>query len=280
MRISAKTKFCLIIGNPVEHSLSPKMHNAGYEAIGIDHQFVYLGSQVKVENVKTVIAAMRVMKSFRGLACTIPHKIEVVKYLDWIDPIAKKIGAVNTVVNDGGILKGFNTDWLGVVIPLEKILNLKRKKVAVLGAGGAARAIAYGMLTKKAQVTIFNRTVKKAETLAKEFNCQGMGLEKAEKIRDFDIVINSTSVGMCPMENETPIPAKFITNKQIVFDIIYAPFTTRFLKEARKKGAKIIHGFEMLLHQGTAQFELFTERKAPENIMRKTILNQLKVKNI
>src|SRR3989344_6768814 len=104
MRISAKTKMCIIIGDPVEHSLSPALHNSAYESLGIDDQFVYLGSRVKIENIKSVVEAMRVM-NIRGLTCTIPHKIEVMKYLDWIDETAKKIGAVNSVVNDDGVLK-------------------------------------------------------------------------------------------------------------------------------------------------------------------------------
>src|SRR3989344_6026284 len=152
MNITAKTKLCIIIGDPVEHSLSPVMHNAAYQALGIDNEFVFVASQVKVAHVKDVVTAMRVM-GFRGLTCTIPHKIAVMKYLDKIDPIAQKIGAVNTVVNENGILTGYNTDWLGTVIPLEKHGTLKNKKVALIGAGGAARACGYGVIEKGATLT-------------------------------------------------------------------------------------------------------------------------------
>lgn len=132
MKLSAKTKICLIIGDPVEHSLSPAMHNAGYEALGIDDQFVFLGANVKVEDVGVTVDAMRKMR-IHGLTCTIPHKVEVMKFLDRIDPTAKKIGAVNTVLNQNGKLIGFNTDWLGAVIPLEKITNLSGKKNVSFG---------------------------------------------------------------------------------------------------------------------------------------------------
>jgi len=271
MKISAKTKFVVIIGDPVDHSLSPAMHNAAYEKLRIDNEFIYLGCNVKIADVKKVVEVMRVMKNFRGLACTIPHKIEVIKYLDWIDPVAKRIGAVNSVVNDNGVLKGFNTDWLGVIIPLQKITSLKNKKIAVIGAGGAARAVVYGLVLKGARVKIFNRTKEKALKLASEFGCLGGGLDEEKEIKNCDIVINTTSVGMHPLEDKTPITVKYLTVSQIVFDIVYVPQETKLLKEAKKRGAKIIHGIEMLLFQGVAQFELYTGRKAPIKVMRKVL---------
>ena len=271
MKISAKTKIILIIGDPVPHSLSPAMHNAGYEALGIDDQFVFLGANVKVADVGLVIQAMKKM-GIHGLTCTIPHKVEVMKFLDEIDETARKIGAVNTVLNKNSKLIGFNTDWLGVIIPLEKITSLSGKKVLVLGAGGAARAVVFGLLSRGAKVTIFNRTKEKAIELAKEFNCLSGDLNNQEEIKNFDIIINTTSVGMKPLENQTPISIKYLTEKQIVFDIVYVPYDTKFLREAKKRGAKIIHGVEMLLHQGTAQFEIYTGHKAPEEVMRKILL--------
>ena len=270
MKLSAKTKICLIIGDPVAHSLSPAMHNAGYEALGIDDQFVFLGAQVKVENVELAVQTMKKM-GIHGLSCTIPHKVVVMKFLDEIDETARKIGAVNTVLNKNGKLVGFNTDWLGAVIPLEKITTLFCKKTLVLGAGGAARAVAFGLLKRQAKVKIFNRTNETAIKLAKEFGCEVTDLKIKSEIKDFDIIINTTSVGMKPLENNMPIPAEFITNKQIVFDVVYVPFETKLLKEAKKRGAKVIHGIEMLLNQGTAQFEIFTGRKAPEKIMRRVL---------
>lgn len=271
MKLSAKTKICLIIGDPVEHSLSPVMHNAGYEALGIEDQFVFLGSKVKVVDIDVVVNAMRKM-GIHGLTCTIPHKTEVMKFLDEIDETARKIGAVNTVLNRNGRLVGFNTDWLGAIIPLEKITSLSGKKALVLGAGGAARAVVFGLLKKGANVKIFNRTKEKAIKLAEEFQCQVTDLRRDSEIKDFDIIVNTTSVGMKPLEKETSIPTEFINDKQIVFDIVYVPHETKLLKEAKKRGAKIIHGVEMLLHQGTAQFEIYTGKKAPEEVMRKILL--------
>jgi shikimate dehydrogenase len=271
MKISAKTKICLIIGDPVAHSLSPAMHNAGYEALGIDNQFVFLGAKVNIKDVGVTVECMRKM-GIHGLTCTIPHKVEIMKFLDEIDVTAKKIGAVNTVLNRNGKLIGFNTDWQGVVVPLERITKLSGKKALVLGAGGAARAVIFVLLNRRAKVSIFNRTKEKAVELAKEFNCQTTNLNKESEIKDFDIIINTTSVGMKPMENKMPISTKFISDKQIVFDIVYTPYDTKLLKEAKKQGAKIIHGVEMLLHQGTAQFEIYTGHKAPEEAMRKILL--------
>lgn len=271
-RISAKTKICMIIGDPVEHSLSPEMHNKAYEALGIDGEFVYVGCRVKIENVKEVVRAVKVM-GIRGLTCTIPHKVEVMKYLDkkHIDPIALRIGAVNTIVNDDGILKGYNTDWLGVLTPLEKLTELKGKSVAILGAGGVARAMAYAVSSQGAFFTVFNRTLEKAVDLSSEFGGQARSYKDIEQVKQMDVILNATPLGMSPHENETPLPMQYISKKQIVFDAIYAPFETRLLREAKQQGAKIIHGSEMLLYQGAAQFELYTGRKAPEKVMRKVL---------
>jgi len=277
MRLSAKSKFIIIVGDPVSHSLSPAIHNAAYEKLAIDDQFVYLGANLKVANLKEVILAMRVMDNFYGLTCTIPHKVEVLKYLDWVDEKAKKIGAVNTVVKKNGLLCGYNTDWLGAVIPLEKITSLKGKKVLVVGAGGAARAIVYGLKEKEAVVYILNRTLEKAKNLAKEFKAKVLTFNQQKEVSNFDIIINATSVEMEPLVNETPINPSFLKKNQIVFDVVYNPKETKLLKEAKKKGAKIIYGFEMLLYQGVAQFEIYTGKKPPIDVMRKVLMEKLKV---
>lgn len=273
MKITAKTKICMIIGDPVEHSLSPQMHNAAYEVLGIDDQYVFVASRVTLENVQKVTEAMRVM-NIRGLTCTIPHKLEIMKYLDEIDPIAQKIGAANTVVNEHGKLKGYNTDWLGVITPLEKIIRLKGKKVAILGAGGAARAMVYAVTSKGATFTVYNRTPEKAKKLAEEFGGEGKSLEEIAAITDAHIILNATSLGMHPQEKETPLPKKYITDKHIVFDAIYVPYETRLLKEAKEQGATIIRGIEMLLYQGTPQFTLYTNHNAPEEVMRKVLMSK------
>ncbi len=279
MRISAKTKLCIIIGDPVEHSLSPAMHNAGYKELNIDDQFVFFGATVKPENLEDTVKGVRAM-GIRGLTCTIPHKIEVMKYLDEVDETAKQIGAVNTVVNENGKLKGYNTDWLGVVNPLEKHLLLSGKKVALIGAGGAAHAMAYGVLKKGAILTIFNRTIEKAEELAQEmsqlnFRAEVKSTREISLIKDYDIILNSTSLGMGEQINETPVPKEFLKKEHIVFDAVYVPFETKLILEAKEKGATVIHGMDMLLHQGLVQFELYTGRKAPEDVMRAVLLKNL-----
>lgn len=272
MRITSKTKLCIIIGDPVGHSLSPAMHNAAYAALGIDHEFVFVAARVKVENIADVVTAMRVM-GFRGLTCTVPHKIKVMKYLDKIDPIAQKIGAVNTVVNENGILTGYNTDWLGTVIPLEKHGTLKNKKVALIGAGGAARACGYGVVERGAKLTIFNRTIEKAEALAHELD-HGVGTGRnLSVLHEYDIILNATTMGMGKNEGKSPVPKSAICEHHLVFDAVYSPFETQLLKDAKEQGATIIHGTEMLLHQGTAQFELYTGQQAPEQVMREVLLN-------
>lgn len=272
MKISARTKICMIIGDPVEHSLSPAMHNRAYEALGIDDEFVFIGARVKAGDVKEVVNAVRAM-GIRGLTCTIPHKIEVMKYLDkeFIDPVALKIGAVNTIVNDDGTLKGYNTDWQGTLMPLKKLTELKGKSVAILGAGGIARAMAYTVSSEGSFFTVFNRTIEKAEELSREFGGLARSYKDIASVRDMDIILNATSVGMSPHENETPLPKEYIAKKHIVFDAIYAPYETRFLREASEQGARVIHGIEMLLYQGAAQFELYTGKKAPESAMREAL---------
>ena len=275
MNITAKTKLCIIIGDPVEHSLSPSMHNAAYTALGIDDKFIFVASRVTSENLGSVIKSLKVM-NVRGITCTIPHKIEVMKCLDEIDETAKKIGAVNSIVNEDGKLKGYNTDWLGIVTPLEKHISLKGKKAAVIGAGGAAHAMVFGLIEKGAAVTVFNRTVSNAEELANHFNATFSDLSDLSVLKDFDVILNATDVGMGEHINETPVPKEFIQSHHIIFDAVYIPYETKLLKEAQEVGATVIHGTEMLLHQGMPQFELYTGMKASEEVMRKVLIEKSK----
>ncbi|HWY80038.1 MAG TPA: shikimate dehydrogenase [Candidatus Sulfotelmatobacter sp.] len=269
MRITAKTKICMVIGDPIEHSFSPQMHNAGYKALHIDNQYVYIACRVSIHTIDSFIKGAKAT-NIHGISCTMPHKIAVMPYLDEIDKVAKKIGAVNTIINNDGKLVGYNTDWLGVLTPLEKLTSLQNKKVALIGAGGAARAVAYAITNKGAKLLIFNRTIDKAKTLAEEFGGTAYPLNAAEIINNADIIINTTSVGLHD-KKETPLPQKYITKNHIIFDVIYG-HETRLLKEAKKQGAQIIQGREMLLYQGLAQFKLYTGHDAPETVMRKVLL--------
>lgn len=270
MNITAQTKICMIIGDPVEHSLSPLMHNAGYETLGIDREFVYVGAHVRPTYLDEAVRGFRGL-NIHGISVTIPHKTTIIDYIDAIDETAQKIGAVNTIVNEEGILKGTNTDWLGVVIPLEKVTEIKDKTVALLGAGGAARSVVYGILKQGGRVTIFNRTVETAKQLADEFSCEYASFDEFEKVKNMEIIFNATSVGLHPNENQTPLPKEYITDKHIIFDAIYSPYETQLLKDAKEQGATIIHGLEMLLYQGIAQFKLFSGHEAPEDVMRKVL---------
>lgn len=266
-------KICLSIGYPIKTSRSPSIHNAGYEKLGIDDEFIYLRAEVKPEFLKMAIDGVRGL-GIRGVSVTMPHKQTVMKYLDKIDKDAKAIGAVNTIVNDNGKLTGFNTDYIGVLVALEKKTTLKDKKVAVIGAGGAARAIVYGLSKKGAKVKVFNRTLDKAKILGQEFGCEYGDLGSIQEISSIDVVINATSIGM--NEDKSPIDKKFLNKNQIIFDIVYTPKETRLIKEAKEKGAKVILGYEMLLFQGVEQFKLYTGFDAPVDVMKEVLVKDLK----
>jgi shikimate dehydrogenase len=282
-------QLCFIIGHPVTHSLSPAMHNAGYHALGLQDDYFYAAANVAIENLQTAVQATRIM-GFRGLSCTMPHKLEIIQYLDDIDPLAQTIGAVNTIVNNNGKLIGYNTDWLGTILPLvlavstghdhypqpaelnsgqiTKAHPLTDKRVALLGAGGAARAMVYGLTLAGADVTIFNRTLAKAQRLAKDFNTQAALLKDINDLDDFHIILNATSIGMGDLADQSPIPAQLLKKHHLVFEAIYHPHQTQLLKHAQAVGAQTIPGIDMLLYQGTAQFELFTGQPAPVDAMR------------
>jgi shikimate dehydrogenase len=276
MNTTAKITICVVIGDPVIHSLSPKLHTAGYKALGIDSEYAFVGRTVKNEDLPDFIGEIKKMK-IHGVSCTLPHKTTIIKYLDHIDDTAKKIGAVNTIVNDSGVLKGYNTDWLGVIKPLEKITSFEGKTVAILGAGGAARAAAYAVTSKGAKLTIYNRTPEKAQKLAEEFEGNAFSLDQIDNIKNADIIINTTSLGLHPHEDETPLPKDLIKSNHIVFDLVYTKHgRTKLLEDAKEKGAKTISGIEMLLYQGIEQFKLFTGKDAPEEAMRNALMEAIK----
>lgn len=271
-KILQKIKVCYFIADPVGHSLSPQMHNAGYKALGIENDFIFLRHLVKSEDLKKFIEEVKGDPNFKGASISIPHKVEVMKYLDEIDRVAKKIGAVNTIVKNDKKLKGYNTDYLGILNPLKQKIILKDKKAAIIGAGGATRAAVYALISQGAKVTVFNRDVKKAEKLAHDFDCQFDSLDNINRVSDFDIVIHATKVGMYP-EDKLIIPATLIKSNQIILDVVYSQAMpeTKLIKEAFKYKAIPISGIEMLLYQGIAQFELFTGKKVPIKVMRKAL---------
>lgn len=256
----------VVIGDPINHSLSPNMHNLGYIALGIDKDNLFIPVRVRNKNLKKFIEAVKTL-GVNGISVTSPHKETIINYLDNLDNDAKEIGSVNTILNKEGKLSGYNTDWIGAITALEKRISLKGKKVAIIGAGGAARAIVYGLIKKGARVKIFNRSVDKASKLAKEFKAESG--KNIEEIKDCDIIINATSLGM--NEDKSPVDKKLLNKHQIVLDVVYSPKETTFIIDAKEKGVEVVYGYEMLLYQGMEQFKMYTGIKAPEKKMRKAL---------
>jgi len=261
---------CLVIGDPVEHSLSPVLHDAGYEALGLK-EWKYAAQRVLPEALPAFAANLRRSDDVRGVSVTMPHKEAIMSLLDELDGPAALIGAVNMIVPDGGRLRGYNTDWLGVLEALRPVCNLSGERVAVIGAGGAARAFVYGLVQAGAKVTIYNRTPGKAEELARRFDCAVGELGDAAAIREAGVVCNTTSVGMGDGP-ASPVPEGALRAGQVVFDAVYNPYETKLLRDAAAVGATVVHGTEMLLHQAAAQFRLFTGRAAPVEQMRAAMM--------
>jgi shikimate dehydrogenase len=287
MEISGKTSVCAIIGDPVEHSLSPAIHNAAFKELKLN--LVYVAFTVTKNELKEAISGAKTL-GFRGLNVTMPHKNAVMKYLDETDSMAKSIGAVNTVLNDGGRLAGFNTDGIGAMRALkENGVSLDGKKLLLLGAGGAAKAIAFQAAQEVEKLVVLNRTSKKAEKLAealrKKFGKKVRGIEFSsaflkDEIKDADILVNATSVGMHPDVNRSPVPRTLLRPSLFVMDIVYSPLETKLVMDAKAEGAKIVSGLEMLIYQGAASFEIWTNHPAPVEVMKKATLNKLKEQGV
>ncbi len=280
--IDAKTKLVALIGNPVEHSLSPIMHNAVFKEFGMN--YVYLAFKVDREKLKDVVNCFKALEI--NFNVTIPHKIEVMKYLDDISKEAELIQAVNVVKIDNGKAIGYNTDGIGALKALK--IDVKDKNVLILGAGGAARAIAFQLALNRANVYISNRTFEKALKLSDEIRRKtgaksfAIPLDRKilrEKIKEMDIVIQATSVGMYPNINETLLYKEDFKKDLIVMDIVYNPLETRFLKEAKKAGAKTIDGLGMLIYQGIESLKIWfgiEDEDRVEKIMRDALMKVLK----
>lgn len=267
--ISTSTGLYGVIGSPVSHSLSPLMHNAAFA--GENHDGVYLAFDVT--DVKSTIRAVRTL-GIRGLSVTIPHKVTVMEFLDEIDPVAEKIGAVNTVVSRDGKLTGYNTDCMGAMRALLEKTAVRGKNVVVAGAGGAARAIGFGVIAEGGNLTIMNRSVEKGERLARELGA-GFSPFSGFDGSACDIFVNSTSLGMVPDVDRSPLDREAIHRNMVVMDIVYNPLTTTLLKDAKEKGAVPVDGLSMFVYQGACQFELWTGRPAPATLMREVVQARL-----
>ena len=282
--ITGKTRLCGIIGDPVEHTMSPAMHNAAFARMGLD--FWYVPFRVKPEDLAQAVAGMKAL-NIRGLNVTIPHKVAIIPFLDELDLLAKKIGAVNTVVNDNGVLQGFNTDAIGFLDALmQKGVEPKGKRVVLLGAGGAGRAVSFVLAERGAHLVILNRRLELdwAEDLARQlsqtFGREVKALESTERnlaqaLDGAYILVNATSVGMSPNIDETLVAPDLLKPSLVVFDAVYNPVKTKLLRQAEQIGAQTISGLEMLVWQGALAFELWTGARAPVELMRKEVIKLL-----
>lgn len=288
LNISGKTRVCALIGDPVEHSMSPAMHNAAFHELGLD--YVYVAFRVEKQNLGKAIDGLRGF-GLRGMNVTIPHKVEVMSFLDELDPLAEKIGAVNTIVNEGGKLRGYNTDAGGFLHALlAQGIEPEGKKVAIVGAGGVARAASFVLADRKAKLTILNRTeelnwaVELAGHITQAFGKQVDALELnrqnlSKVLADADVLVNATSVGMSPKAEATPVPGDLLRKGLAVYDIVYNPVETRLLKEAGAHGAKTISGLDMFVWQGALAFEMWTGHKAPVDLMKQVVTGLLNTKH-
>jgi 3-dehydroquinate dehydratase/shikimate dehydrogenase len=283
-KISRSTDIFGVIGNPVAHSLSPAIHNAAYDELALDAVYV----PFLVRDVQGFVPAFRAL-GVKGFSVTIPHKEAALATADEVDDIARRIGAANTLYERGGKLRATNTDCAAAVAALETALGaagergsaLRNKRAVVVGAGGAARAVVFGLGDRGAAVTIVNRTRERGARLAEEANrtrpgsCRSDGLDALPTL-DFDILCNLTSVGMYPDVDATPVPRGILKPQHIVFDAVYNPLETRLLREAREAGCTVVPGLDWFIGQAAAQFLLWTGRPAPHETMRRAAMERLK----
>jgi shikimate dehydrogenase len=283
--MDSRTVMFGVFGDPVAHSKSPVMLNRAFRECGLNA--AYAAFHIKPGQLKEAVQGVRAL-GFRGVNVTIPHKEEVMLYLDEIDAGAREIGAVNTIVNEQGRLIGYNTDGIGYVRSLreETGLELAGRRILFLGAGGAARGVVHALAKQSpAHITIANRTVERARQLAQDMSkvadTSAIGLDEltglATRVGECDLIVNNTPVGMSPNVDGTPLPASLIQPHMVVSDIIYTPLQTRLLREAEAAGARIHSGLGMFVYQGAYAFEYWTDRPAPIAAMRDTVMQALAV---
>jgi shikimate dehydrogenase len=271
--ITGHTQLFGIIGNPVEHSLSPAMHNAAFAALGVNGVYI----PMRPSDLADGFRGLRSL-GFIGVSVTVPFKVAIMDFLDTIDPVARKIGAVNTLLFERTAneirCKGFNTDWLGSNQALAEEIDLNGSTVLIIGAGGAARAVGFGLIEAGARVLLTNRTEAKGRELAAQLNCPFLPPGELATVHA-DALINTTSVGMAPHADGLPIQPELLSHFPVVMDIVYAPLKTRLLHEAADRGCRTIDGLQMLQYQGAAQFTLWTNLAAPHAVMRQALMAEL-----
>ncbi|MBZ9570638.1 shikimate dehydrogenase [Methanobrevibacter sp. TMH8] len=300
--IDGTTKVIGVIGNPIGHTLSPIMFNAAFKAMNMN--YIYVPFKVEKNDLKNAIRGAKAL-GIKGLNVTIPHKQKVINQLDKFDIMANLIGAVNTIDFKDGVSKGYNTDCVGAVKAIKEICEIKNKNVVIVGAGGSARAIAFQIAIEEANnITMINRSSKKAKSLIYDiktllsadytdhskldditidfshidlnFN-YGELADLPKYLKDADILIDTTPVGMYPNVNDIPIASKEMMHSDLVVnDIVYNPLLTSLLKEAKKADAKIVSGIKMLLYQGAENFKIWTGKEAPIDVMEESLLKIMK----
>ena len=281
--ISNNTQLYAVIGNPVAHSLSPAIHNAAFAALNIDSVYV----ACRVEDVKNALAGMRALENFHGMSVTIPHKIEAMKYVDEISEIDRNIGSINTVINEKGKLFGLGTDGPGALKAMvDAGIKIGGKNILMLGSGGAARAISFTLARNAVlgKLSILDIDGPMLQQLSADLKAGTDASIKSELLNEnslasameiADIIIHCTPVGMHPKKNVSLIPAELFRPEQVVFDIVYTPLETKLLTEARSRGLKVIYGIEMFINQAVLQFERFTGVEAPDQVMRRVVMEHL-----
>ena len=265
MVIDTNTRLYGVVGNPLTHTLSPALHNAAFAALGLNA--LYLAFETR--DIEGAMKGMRAL-GLKGLSVTRPFKSEVIPWLDEVEEQARQIGAVNTVVNQGGRLTGFNTDADGALQALERRMDLPGKTALILGAGGAARAIGFALKKTGVHLTIANRSRERGEALAKTLDCAYRPWTEAAGI-PADLIIQTTPVGLHPVEDQSPLPAEALTKEMTVMDIIYNPLETRLLRLAREQGCVTINGLEMFIAQGAEQFRRWTGLEPPLRVMKEAV---------
>ena len=265
----SQLKNYILLGNPVKQSLSPLMHNAALDDLGIEGRY----NAFCVSDLAAAVQGIRGM-DIRGASVTIPFKSAVMEYLGDISADALKTGAVNTIINTNGLLAGANTDWLGLIITLQEAMTIKGKKFVIIGAGGTARAAAYGIVKEGGFPIIANRTAENGKLLAVKFKCPFYMLSEIGKI-EADCLINTTPVGMYPHIDKSPVDAAALAGYKYVVDVIYNPLKTKMLKDAGQLGCHVLSGLDMFVHQGAEQIKLWTGKEPDRALMKKVVWERL-----
>jgi shikimate dehydrogenase len=281
--LNPHTQLCAVIGNPVSHSLSPAIHNRAFEELGLD--FVYLA--FRVEDVKAAVAGMRALENFRGMSVTIPHKVAILEHLDEVAEVDAQIGSINTVVNEGGKLRGFGSDGPGARQALaENGVSVAGEPVLILGSGGAARAIGFDLVhrARPASLVLLGIVKDELEALVRDLrertgaDVTGEPLTDESlrrRIAESRLLIHTTPIGMHPRQDECLVAAELMHDDLAVMDIVYNPYETRLLKNARSRGLRAIPGVEMFVNQAVLQFEAWTGKRAPKEVMKQVVLEHL-----